>query len=286
MHYDIGMRIPPNIGNEGIEQVAQWAKGIGLDVLDVPRLTPEVKQAIDQAGLKIGTVDVGGRFISAHEKTREQAIKHLKEEMETIANLGGKVLFMVLIPEDHSLPRSEAFSLWRESFPEIVSFAEEKNLYIAIEGWPGPQPYYPTLGCTPETLRAMFEAIPSKHFGMTYDPSHLVRLGIDYIRVLVEFGDRIHHCHGKDTEILHEDLYEYGTLPPTFSTKYAHSEGYWRYTIPGLGAIDWGKVATRLDQMGYQGPISIELEDHRYWHTAEREKEGIRKALEHLRLYF
>ncbi|HZH60544.1 MAG TPA: sugar phosphate isomerase/epimerase, partial [Metabacillus sp.] len=135
-------------------------------------------------------------------------------------------------------------------------------------------------------LRAMFNEIPSKHFGLNYDPSHLVRLGIDHLRVLTEFGDRVNYCHGKDTEILHEDLYEYGILPATFGAKYDFSEGSWRYTIPGQGEVNWAKVAVRLEKIGYQGPVSIELEDHRYWGSIEAEREGIIKAKEHLSIYF
>src|SRR5690625_1421872 len=105
MHYDIGMRIPPKIGEKKFEQIAKWAKDIGLDVLDVPRLTPEIKGICEKYGLKVGTVDIGGPIISSNRETRERAIENLKEEMEAIAELGGKVLFMVLIPEDHTISR-------------------------------------------------------------------------------------------------------------------------------------------------------------------------------------
>ncbi|GGH79286.1 sugar phosphate isomerase/epimerase [Pullulanibacillus pueri] len=288
MGFSIGMRIPGKIGAEGIEKVAKWANEIGLDTLDVPRLSEEVKKACQEAGMGIGTVDVGhvGQLFSVDEGRRADALKAVKQQMTDISELGGRVLFMCLIPEDHTLPRKESFAIWKESFPEVVAHAEALGLYIAIEGWPGPAPYYPTLGCTPEMWRAMFEAIPSEHFGMTYDPSHLVRLGIDHLRVLNEFGERINHCHGKDTEILSEELYEFGTIQATFGEKYRFSEGSWRYTIPGEGQIDWGKIALRLEQLGYQGAISIELEDHRFSGSLEKEQQGIIKAAQHLKHYF
>jgi sugar phosphate isomerase/epimerase len=288
MIFNIGMRIPPKIGAEGIEKVALWAAQVGLNTLDVPRLTPEVKGACQKAGIEIGSVDAGSgaRLLSRDEKRQANAVEALKMQMTEISQLGGRVLFMCLVPEDHTMPRKEGFAIWKETFPDIVKHAEQTGIYIAIEGWPGPAPHYPTIGCTPEMLRAMFDAIPSKHFGMTYDPSHLVRLGIDYVRVLNEFGERINHCHGKDTEILHDELYECGVIQTTFGEKYGFSEGSWRYTIPGHGEVDWGKVAVRLERLGYQGAISIELEDHRYWGSLEAERKGIVKANEHLRRYF
>ncbi|MBM7568506.1 sugar phosphate isomerase/epimerase family protein [Paenibacillus sacheonensis] len=288
MNMKLGMRIPPKIGAQGMEKTAELAAAAGLDVLDLPRLTPEWKVACEGAGLGIGSVDVGhtAQLLSRDEARRADAAEAAKREMSEIAALGSRVLFMCLVPEDRTLPRSEGFAIWKETFPAIVKHAEREGLYIAIEGWPGPAPHYPTLGCTPEMLRAMFDAIPSKHFGWNYDPSHLVRLGIDYIRALGEFGERINHCHGKDTEILHDELYECGVLEETFGAKYGFSEGSWRYTIPGHGEVDWGKVAVRLDRLGYSGAVSIELEDHRFWGSLAAESRGIEKAVMHLAKYF
>lgn len=288
MKVQIGMRIPPKIGAEGMEQVAAWAAGAHLDVLDVPRLNPEVKQICDAAGIGIGSVDAAqiGALLSKDEARRVAAAESVKQQMTDMAALGAKVMFMCLVPEDHTTPRRESFAIWKDTFPELVRHAESKGVYIAIEGWPGPAPHYPTIGCTPEMWRAMFEAIPSKHFGLNYDPSHLVRLGIDYLRALTEFGERVNHCHGKDTEILNDDLYACGVLPATFGAKYKFSEGSWRYTIPGHGTVDWSKVAVTLSRLGYQGAVSIELEDHLYWGTLEKEREGIVKATAHLAMYF
>lgn len=36
MNFNIGMRIPPKIGAEGIDKVVAWAVQAGLDTLDVP----------------------------------------------------------------------------------------------------------------------------------------------------------------------------------------------------------------------------------------------------------
>lgn len=155
-----------------------------------------------------------------------------------------------------------------------------------IEGWPGPGPQYPTIGCTPEMWRAMFEAIPSKHFGLNYDPSHLVWLGIDYLRALSEFGERVVHCHGKDTKMLDEERYESGILSPTFGGKYTYSGGFWRYTIPGHGEVQWDRVAEKLEQIGYSGPVCIELEDHYFHGTVEKEQQGIQQAYANLAKYF
>ncbi|MEK3888267.1 sugar phosphate isomerase/epimerase family protein [Bacillus sp. FSL K6-3431] len=288
MTFKIGMRIPPKLGSQGMEKVATWAKDVGIDVVDVPYYNEDVKRILTANGLEVGTIDGVGlsSVLSEDESKRVEAVKVLKEQISSISKLGGKLVFVCLVPEDITLSRDKGFGIWKETFPEIVKHAEQEDVYFAMEGWPGPAPNYPTLGCTPEMLRAMFDVIPSKHFGLNYDPSHLVRLGIDYLRFLTEFGEKVNYCHGKDTEILTDELYEVGTLPATFGAKYDFSEGSWRYTIPGHGEIEWDKIAVRLDGIGYNGPISIELEDHRYWGTLEKEQQGIIKAKENLAKIF
>ncbi|MCR8632146.1 sugar phosphate isomerase/epimerase family protein [Paenibacillus radicis (ex Xue et al. 2023)] len=289
MKWKIGMRIPRMIGEQGFDNTAKWAAGVGLDVLDIGGTELAAKKEIcDRYGLEIGSVDASlvGHLLSADESKRENALESIKRQMDDMASIGASVMFMCLVPEDRKMPRHETFAIWKETFPEVIRYAEQKGVYIAIEGWPGPSPELPTIGCTPEMWRAMFEAIPSKHFGLNYDPSHLVWLRIDYLRALSEFGERVNHCHGKDTEILYEELYNSGVISPTLGSKYHYSGGSWRYTIPGHGTVEWDKVAVRLDRLGYKGAICIELEDHRFHGTIENEQQGIVKAYEHLTKYF
>lgn len=272
------------MGKEGIEKVAEWAGKTSLTVLDVPKLSREVKQVCKANGLTIGTVDAVrmGELLCSDDEQRSVAVEEVKIQMAEMAKLGIKTMFMCLVPQDLAQSRKESFAIWKETFPDLIDFAEEKGVFVAIEGWPGPAPYFPTIGCTPEMWRAMFQAVPSKHFGLNYDPSHLVRLGIDYLRAMDEFGERIVYCHGKDTELLKEELYEFGNLPPAFGPHYGFSEGSWRYAIPGEGEIRWDKIAARLERFGYDGPVSIELEDSRYWGSIESERRGIKKAAAHL----
>nr|WP_144926271.1 sugar phosphate isomerase/epimerase [Paenibacillus bovis] len=291
MSFKIGMRIPPKIGAQGMESVASWAKSVGLDVVDVPYYNEEVKEIFDRVGIEVGSIDGVGavgmtKLLSEDEAKRREAVDALNKQISEVAKIGGKTMFICLAPDDISQPRSRSFEIWKETFPEVVAQAEKSDVYFALEGWPGPAPQYPSIGCTPEMLRAMFEAIPSKHFGVNYDPSHLVRLEIDHLRFLSEFGSRVNYCHGKDTEILTDDKYEMGILAATFGNKYDFSEGSWRYTIPGAGDVNWEKVAIRLEGIGYKGPVSIELEDHRYWGTLEKEQQGILKAKQHLESIF
>jgi sugar phosphate isomerase/epimerase len=288
MATSIGMIIPPKIRAQGMQRVTAWAREVGLDALDLPADFTAAAQACREAGLRIGTVEARGlsRLLSEDGATRAQAISEISEQVRAMPALGARVLFVCFVPEQRAQPIARSLALFAESFPPIAAECEAAGVRVAIEGWPGPAPHYPTLGYTPEVWRAMFAAVPSPALGLCYDPSHLVRLGIDYLRVLQEFAGRINHCHGKDTELLPEARYLYGPLPPALGTTPSFSGGAWRYTVPGDGAVDWAAIAHQLEQADYQGCVSIELEDARYWGTQDKEEQGIRKALQTLSHHF
>ena len=122
----------------------------------------------------------------------------------------------------------------------------------------------------------MIKEVPSTSIGINYDPSHLIRMGIDPIRFLEEFADRVYHVHGKDTEVFAENVYEFGTeQPATFAKGHGFGSLAWRYTIPGHGEMRWLRAFEILKAHGYQGAVSIELEDENFNGSEEGEKMGI-----------
>jgi len=266
-----------------------WAKATDFLVVDVPFLTNENKELAEKANLAIGTFDVNdvAALLSKDESKRNNAVVSVCNQLKEAAALGGQTCFMCLVPEDPKTTRAESFQFFKETFPEITTVAEKYGIKIVFEGWPGPDPYLPTLGCTPETLRAMFTAVPSPSLCVNYDPSHLYRLGIDYIRFLREFMGRIAHVHGKDCKFTSEDVYLYGQFQSAaFGQPVKFSSGPWRYTIPGEGDINWAEIAFELERGGYKGPVCIELEDHRYSNSVEEQRNGFQKAGAFLSQYF
>lgn len=101
-------------------------------------------------------------------------------------------------------------------------------------------------------------------------------MGIDPVRFLNEFGDRVYHVHGKDCEIKAEDLYEYGwEQPATFKKSPTHGAAAWRYTIPGQGQSNWSEICRILSDNHYEGAICIELEDANFGGSDAGEKAGL-----------
>lgn len=279
----IGTRLPPFSNQVGFDGYVAWLVSHGFEAVDTPPLTAEIARTCSKHGIAIGTSD--GRapgLLAAEEAKRRQGLDSLKADLSAIAAHGGTTYFALLIPDDPAQGRARTFDIFREVYPEVVRHAESVGVQIAIEPWPGGAPHYGNLGCTPESLRRIFAHIPSPSLGVCFDPSHLVRIQVDYMRFLREFGERVKHVHLKDTEVIEEKLYESGILGESFGRAYVCGEGWWRYTIPGEGEVDWVKVIRRLQDAGYDRVLSVELEDHYYWSTQELQKEGILRAKEYI----
>ena len=279
----IGTRMPPFAGKVGFDSYAEWLAENGSEAIDTPLLTKEMASKCADLGLAIGTCDAGsGGLLSKDAAKRRAALNQLKKDLTTIAKNGGHTYFTVLGPDDPTMKRGETFEVFKKVYPKVVAHAEKVGVNIAIEPWPGGAPHYGNLGCTPESLRRIFEVCPSPNLGICYDPSHFLRIQIDYIRLLAEFGDRVRHVHLKDTEIIEEKLYESGILGESYSNTYVCGEGWWRYTIPGEGQVDWQQVIRRLEESGYDGVLSVELEDHHFWQTPELQQEGLVRSKEYI----
>ncbi len=95
-------------------------------------------------------------------------------------------------------------------------------------------------------------------FGFNYDPSHFGYQGVDYIRFIYEFPDRIFHVHIKD--VTWSDIpMEVGVFGG--HTGFGDHRRYWNFRSPGRGKIDFEGVIRALNDIGYQGPLSVEWED-------------------------
>lgn len=148
--------------------------------------------------------------------------------------------------------------LFADRFGPVAERAEQRGMRIAFENWMGfwgHLPFKPVnMGGSPDTWETMFRVVPSRAIGLEFDPSHLYWQGIDHLRALHEFKDRIYHVHAKDTEMLPERRYRGGV-----------NGDYFRFRIPGYGEINWAAFISALDEIGYDGGVVIEHEDFVYW---------------------
>ena len=280
-NFPLGWRRRNFVWEQDLDSMIAWAQANDLEVIDLGPDSDVTAKSVIDAGLRVGTADlrVWGEMMSPDAAKRRQAVAQNADYIRACAAIGVSVYFICMIPEDPSRERAENFGYMVESYGELRAVFEENDAYLVIEGWPGPG----SLVCTPETYRAFIEQIGSANMGVNYDPSHLLRMGIDPIRFLKEFVGHVFHVHGKDCMIIDENLYQYGNLQPaTFAASYKYGGMNWRYTIPGHGLSDWKIILSILRDHGYGGCVSIELEDHYYDDTEYDQKQGVLQGVKFL----
>jgi len=108
--------------------------------------------------------------------------------------------------------------------------------------------------------RAVAAVKGHKRFGFNFDPSHFGYQGVDYVKFIRTFGDRIYHVHMKDAWWGHGD----GTVGVFGGhTDFADPRRFWDFRSLGHGDIRFEEIVVALNDVKYGGPLSVEWEDSR-----------------------
>jgi len=258
------------LGYDAIEVGANWLDRPTL--IDLERDVRALRDALKRNKIGITSVAIYGGTIQA---PLEDSVAHWERAIKLTRTLGCSVV-SGLTGRDNNLTVEDNLPLFQKYFDPITKIAEDNDVRIALEPWPGSVlghgPYrWTNLATTPELWDQLFEAVPRPSLGLEYDPSHLAWQGIDYVQVIRDYGQRIHHLHAKDIVIDEARLKRVGV----------HGQGWWRFVIPGLGQIDWVAVFEALKQVGYRGDMAVEHEDNQFLN--ERWNDGLTLGLKTLR---
>lgn len=250
-----------------------------LDVTEFTQAQADDTNALcEKYGVSISALGYYSIPLSAEADQAEAACAHLPKVIDAAALLGLSNV-NAFIGANHTLPLEENLQKFAEVWPDFIKHAESKNIRIGIENCPmlfaNTWPFGLNLARTPAIWRRMFETIPSDHFGLNYDPSHLRMQLIDPIEPIKEFGPKIFHTHAKDMRVDVDRLNDVGSLVPPMERSTAK--------IPGLGDIDWGKWIGALTDAGYDGPVCVEVEDEAFEGSVERRVKSLQISYNVLR---
>lgn len=282
-----------NAAGNGYEcvEVACWPQGkaerryAGVSHIDVGNTSSEyikyIKSYCADKNIEISSLAFYPNTMDGDIIKRSANIDHLKKVINMSALLGVN-LVTTFIGRDQNKSVEENLELFKEIWPPIIRFAEEKGVKIAIENcpmlfgrdqWPGGQ----NLFTTPKLWRKMFEIIQSDNFGINYDPSHFIWQHIDYIKPLYEFKDKIFHVHYKDIKLYPDKLNDVGIM--------AYPLEYMSPKLPGLGDVDWGKYVSALTDIGYNGYTCVEIEDKAFEGSRERVLDSVKLSYRYMRQF-
>ncbi len=144
------------------------------------------------------------------------------------------------------------FALLAERFNPILDVFAECGVRFALE-------VHPTeIAFDLYTAQRALEALDHREeFGFNFDPSHLHWQMVDPVEFIRAFPDRIYHVHVKDaittlngkTGILASHL------------NFGDPRRGWDFRSPGRGGVNFEEITRALNDIGYNGPLSVEWED-------------------------
>jgi sugar phosphate isomerase/epimerase len=248
----------------------------GVCHIDVNRLTDQeagrIRKLMNDSGVSISGLGYYPNPLHQEEEHRRQVNNHLRKVISAAPRLGVRIV-NTFIGRNARQSVPENWDLLRWVWPDIVRHAEKEGVILGIENcpmlfskdeWPGGH----NLAVSPAIWKALFEEIPSPNLGLNFDPSHLIWQHIDYCRAIREFGKRLVHVHAKDTRIDADSLYRHGIL----------DLGWHIPKLPGLGDVNWGQFFSALNEIGYKGPVCIEVEDRAYEGSRENRQRALRQS--------
>jgi sugar phosphate isomerase/epimerase len=276
---------------QGVELMC-WPPGkadrkfAGVTHLDVTKFGPAEAEAVRelarQNGVEISGLGFYPNPLHPQAAVAKAAVDHLKKVI-----MAAQVLEIpqvnTFIGRDWTKSVDENWPRFLKTWKPLIAFAEDHGVRIGIENcamiftrdeWPGGK----NLASSPVIWRRMFADISSDHFGLNYDPSHLAWMQMDWLKPLREFRDKLFHVHAKDVRLDRAKLDDCGIL--------AYPLEYHQPRIPGFGEIDWGCFVGTLMEVGYDGPVCIEVEDDTFGKTLEGRQRALRVARNVLAPYF
>lgn len=283
-------RIAADVGYDCVE-VMCWPVGkatrryAGITHIDVDGFSAsraaEVRSLTQRYGVQISGLGYYPNPLAPDNDESRTAVDHLKKVIVASAELGlGRV--NTFVGRDPAKSVEKNWPKFLDTWQPLIEFAQQHGVKIGIENcpmlftedeWPGGK----NLAHSPAIWRKMFESIPSDHFGLNYDPSHMVFQQMDYLAPMRDFASRLFHIHAKDVRVDQHKLDQVGTL--------AYPNLYHTPKLPGLGEVDWGRFFSVLGDAGYRGPVCVEVEDRIYEGSLENRILALRQSHDYLRQF-
>lgn len=246
-----------------------------INVVDFSReQASEVNGIMAEAQVSISALGYYPNPLTPELADAKQYVEHIQKVIKASSLLGLKRM-NTFVGRDWTKSVADNWPRFTATWKPLIKFAEDHGVRVGIENcpmlfskdeWPGGK----NLATTPAIWRRMFDEIPSSHFGLNYDPSHMIWQHMDYLKPIREFADRLVHIHAKDVRIDHHKLDEVGIM--------AHPNEYHTPKLPGLGDVNWGQFFSTLSDVGYRGPVCVEVEDRAYEGSLELRKASLKQS--------
>jgi len=239
-----------NLGFQGIELIASnWKLQRGDSIkIYTPEKIKSLREALQSNGLELTEFCVFGHTLNHPDKDeRKTTLASVEAAFDVATELGTRLVILTSPPPGGvTIPRTKepklSFHLpqdyswykdWQifvDSMSKCLKMAEERNLKIAMEAFAW------SMCSTPSDLLRLIEEVQSNRLGLNLDTGHLMAQHHYVTMAVYQLKDRIFHTHLKD----HDGI---SNLVPV-----------------GTGVVDFEELILALKRVGYDGPLSIEVE--------------------------
>lgn len=257
------MRLAQQLGVQGVQIYAAPGKLFGRQ-MDV-KARREFLQKLRDHGLTISALcgDLGYGF--GDEQANPRLVEASKQILDMALELDCNVVttHIGVVPSDMHHPR---YAIMQQACGELARYADRMKAHFAVET--GPEPA--------AVLKQFLDSLGSRGVAVNLDPANLVMVaGDDPVQAVHTLKDYIVHTHAKDGRQLQARDPEqiYGLTPgDSLVTGPSFIE------LPlGQGDVPFAAYMEALEQIGYQGYLTIERE------VGDDPVGDIQKAVEFLR---
>jgi sugar phosphate isomerase/epimerase len=218
---DIPHAYPPNFGQERIQSIRNLLSSHNMQISNLNAFTLYA----------IGDV-YHPSWIEESNKLRELRIQHTIDCLSLANKLGVKNISTEPggpLPEVYSTPQLE--KLFIDGLLRASKIAEKENVRILVE----PEPFL--LLENSKQFKNFMKKINSEFVGLNFDIGHFFCVREDPAQLVYELLDYTDHFHLADIAETREH----------------------NHLIPGHGSIDFASVFAAMNEIGYNGFVTVEL---------------------------
>ena len=187
----------------------------------------------------------GGGFI--HKDLNEARVEKSKRILDLAKDLETDIVttHIGVVPSD---PNHDRYKIMQEACHELAEYADSIDAHFAVET--GPE--------TSAVLKSFLDSLDSTGVGVNLDPANLVMVtGDDPVQAVHNLKKYIVHTHAKDGKqiFFRDPEIVYGIKKDVIVTDDSFIE------VPlGEGSVDFPKYLAALEEIGYNGFLTIERE--------------------------
>ena len=207
----------------------------------------QLMEMMDANGLRFSALCGDFGFGFADKDRNPELIEKSKRVLANALDVGTNIVttHIGVVPEDS---RSETYQVMQEACYALAEFADHNGAHFAVET--GPE--------TALVLKGFLDGLHSKGVAVNLDPANFVMVsGDDPVEAVYTLKDYIVHTHAKDGVKLTSQSAKslYGEIEKAIQEGKAFQE------MPlGKGGVDFPRYLKALDEIGYQGYLTVERE--------------------------